>query len=253
MTFDHKYSFHAIAIALVCISSVIAGCRNELTLIDPVPHEICGISFYKFRFADQYGKLYFGKAEISCAEFCRFLNKINYNREPFSVRHFLPFYNPTNKESAIMKAIFIVEHRDSNIVRVNGSFYPRSDTDAPANCVTYFGALAYCEFLSKESGKSIVLPSANIWYKCAKMAQEHHLAIDGAPGNVWEWCSDVVNNEGELGVPKATVRGGEYIARRRARISDKAYSPFLSGGEGEQGYGLRIIVLEDVMPESVRN
>lgn len=116
---------------------------------------------------------------------------------------------------------------ETTVIVVDGRHFPRKDCgDHPANGPTWYGAEAYCRWLSARSGKRFHLPTEAQWEKAARggldhkrfpwgneaatgLAQfgqvwkdpKHTLSPVGAyppnafalydmAGNVWEWCSD---------------------------------------------------------------
>jgi formylglycine-generating enzyme required for sulfatase activity len=226
------------------LMSALGGCEDNPSHVVAKPDTLNGLQFFRFQFKEHKETILFAKREISCGEFCEFLNAVAYQQEPFVVRHFQPQYRQSSPESSNYESIYLVEHRESNVTRSTGRFIPKGVASEPINCVTFFGAQAYCEWLSSRLGKKVALPSDKIWLACAKIAQRHNLPLEGCPGGVWEWCSDIVCPKDNSMPTKAVVRGGEYFSRRRAHITDKSYSLFQSGGEGEQGQGLRIVVSE---------
>ncbi len=221
---------------------VLSGCKEFPILIDQDPVLLQGVEFFRFRFSGHNSALLFARREVTCVQFCEFLNEISYQREPLAVRHFQPQYRASSAESAGLESVYFVEHNDSNVTRKDGRFVPKAEASASVNCVTFFGAQAYCEWIGERLGKTVALPPDKVWLACATVAQTKQLPIEGCPGGVWEWCSDIVSPEDHSMPAKAVVRGGEFFSRRRARITDKAYSLLLSGGEGEQGQGLRVVV-----------
>ena len=226
------------------IMFALGGCEDLPAIVAKNPETLNGSEFFRFQFKGHEDIILFAGREVTCGEFCEFLDDVAYQREPLVVRHYQPQYCPSSPESANFTSVYLVEHRESNVTRKDGRFMPRGESSESVNCITFFGAQAYCEWLGSRLGKKVTLPSDKIWLACAKVAQRDNLLIVGCPGGVWEWCSDVVCPKDDSLSAKAVVRGGEYFSRRRAHITDKAYSLFLSGGEGEQGQGLRVVISE---------
>ncbi len=81
----------------------------------------------------------------------------------------------------------IGEYRYSTIARSDdGRYLPRDGAaDAPANQVTWLGAVLFCQWLSDESGKEYRLPSEAEW----------ELAARGTEGRKWPWGDDAPSPE----------------------------------------------------------
>lgn len=191
------------------------------------------------------------REEVSTAAYCVFLNSIGYEEPPLRVVSFE--INGSEGERQRLERAFLTEHADSNIQREEGRFIPVPDGGSAANCVTYYGAIAYCEWLGLRTGLPIELPSMDLWLRAASAVPD--AGLKGAPGGVWEWCADwyVDGRQFESGrvalkdvdpsnllSPRKVIVGGAYFNRGKASARDFAATNLLTGGEGEQGVGFRI-------------
>ena len=142
--------------------------------------------------------------QVTAAQFAGFLNQVCYD--------VLDYFEAS---------------KETTITEKDGRFHPRQHcSDYPANGVSWFGAQAFCEWLSKRTGKIFRLPTEAEWEKAARggltgmrypwgsdspegRAQYGKISHDPkytlcavgsyAPnafglydvaGNVWEWCQD---------------------------------------------------------------
>jgi len=135
---------------------------------------------------------------------------------------------------------------ETTVVLHDKVYYPRRDCARyPANGVTWYGAVAFCEWLSQETGKEFRLPFEAEWEKAARSGMErmrypwgndppngraqfnqqwvdprHTLSpVDAYPsnsyglydmvGNVWEWCADWYEPDYYRNSPKRDPKGPE--------------------------------------------
>jgi formylglycine-generating enzyme required for sulfatase activity len=68
----------------------------------------------------------------------------------------------------------------------NGNDYPLDHDDYPVVFVSWEDAVAFCEWMSKQTGNRYRLPTEAEWEKAAK----HGASQYKSAGKVWEWCSD---------------------------------------------------------------
>ncbi|MBF0530609.1 MAG: formylglycine-generating enzyme family protein [Deltaproteobacteria bacterium] len=122
---------------------------------------------------------------------------------------------------------FFESSSETTVILVNDRYHPRKDClDYPANGASWYGAEAYCRWLSERTGRRFYLPTEAQWEKAARGGFEnkrypwgneaatgkaqhgqvwtdprHTLSPVGAyppnpyglydmAGNVWEWCAD---------------------------------------------------------------
>ena len=157
---------------------------------------------------------YIGEFEVTYKEFKRFVDATGYvtdaeQTDTFRLKHNLPPRNVNN---------------GSWTINPNGRPVPLTDTMKPVGNISWFDAVAYCNWLSKETGKQFRLPteaeweyaarggvkskgytyagSNNLdevaWYIGNSSAQRrivgqklpNELGIYDMAGNAREWCSD---------------------------------------------------------------
>lgn len=64
--------------------------------------------------------------------------------------------------------------------------YPAGQDDLPVVFVSWEDAVAFCQWLSKETGRQYRLPTEAEWEKATRTVGEKY----SSAGSVWEWCSD---------------------------------------------------------------
>jgi len=209
------------------------------------------------------------RSEIASAQYADFLNDIEYYTNT-SVRsgglggkyvkgawykRGLPLQSSADPD------VFLVESRKTNPRRAGPCFMPFKGRESdPANWVTFYGAEAYCRWLSRKIGRHCRLPTEAEWEYAAKIRQAVLLGIDTS---VWEWCSDwygpycsfaVTNPIGpmqpeNIASPKKVIRGGSWVSApskdgafnfdspvEKARISSRGGEVLLGYDEADTGF-----------------
>lgn len=157
-----------------------------------------------------------------------------------------------------------------------GSFKVKSGYENhPVVYVSWYGAMAYCKWLSEKTGKSYRLPTEEEWeYACrADSTTEYYWgdSIDGSYcwycdnsgwkihpvgqrnpndfglydmiGNVWEWCSDWYESCLSGGSKPACPKPGVARVKRGGGCLDHARKPCRSA---ERGFDRPIACFEDI-------
>jgi formylglycine-generating enzyme required for sulfatase activity len=202
-----------------------------------------------------------GKTEVTNQQYIVFLNDLKSNQQKDTQGN--P-YIETNDE-----------HRYSYIKRRKNKFYvEKRYANHPVIDVSWYGAKAYCKWLSKKTGFKFSLPTEAQWEKAARWSDGKKLSfifpggnreptkklanfksektepvdayLDGESpygllnmaGNVWEWCSDRYNETYYSSSPGTNPTGsdfGMYYVRR-------------GGGWNNPTHSLRCAVREKDLP-----
>lgn len=73
------------------------------------------------------------------------------------------------------------------------NIYPAGQDDLPVVFVSWEDAVAFCQWLSKETGRQYRLPTEAEWERAAKLFGDQSAESGksySSAGSVWEWCSD---------------------------------------------------------------
>jgi formylglycine-generating enzyme required for sulfatase activity len=97
----------------------------------------------------------------------------------------------------------------------NGNNYPEGHADRPVVSVSWEDAVAFCQWLSGQTGKRYRLPTEAEWERAARMVGDKY----GSIGIVWEWCQDWYDPESykerDRANPKGPSRGKKVKAMGR--------------------------------------
>jgi hypothetical protein len=114
----------------------------------------------------------------------------------------------------------------------NGANYPAGQDDLPVVFVSWEDAVAFCKWLSAQTGQRYRLPTEAEWEKAAKLGGAKYTSA----GKVWEWCSDWHDpdyyKERERINPQGPARG-----KRIRTLGREGEAKVIRGG----GYGIGMV------------
>jgi formylglycine-generating enzyme required for sulfatase activity len=97
----------------------------------------------------------------------------------------------------------------------DGNDYPAGQAERPVVLVSWEDAVAFCQWLSGQTGKRYRLPTEAEWERAAQLVGDKYESI----GTIWEWCWDWYDPEyykdGERTNPKGPARGKKVKALGR--------------------------------------
>ncbi len=101
---------------------------------------------------------YIGKYEITYKQFKYFLDEN-------------PNWKPSNREKLLEKKLVDVDYLDN----WKNDMYPKKLENHPVGFVSWFAAVAYCNWLSKVTGKEVRLPDEAEWEYAAGNGEKHDI------------------------------------------------------------------------------
>jgi len=158
-------------------------------------------------------------------------------RSPVTVSEFRAFVQATSHRTANSCRAHFNGWNEASGVSWDRPGYPISDTH-PVTCVSFADAVAYANWLSRDTGQRYEVMPSNIWTKIALQANAYSdaicttcgrrasvpqavgsagyamLGIQDALGNVWQWMGDCNGS-------KCDMRGGAWDTAARDLISRK--------------------------------
>jgi formylglycine-generating enzyme required for sulfatase activity len=187
---------------------------------------------------------YLGRYQITCKQFCEFLNATDRAKEYVNLNHF------------------------AAIELVDGKYRPKADREQSAvNVVEWNGAVAFCDWLSQKTGDKFRLPTEAEWEFAARGKEGRKYPGNETPegvagmgaGSAYDWChdyygvrylpEDTIDPQGptkkQLPIksdnPLIGTPEGEYrVLRGRAPVATRRFLGDKVGADGV--YGLRIVM-----------
>ncbi len=194
---------------------------------------------------------YISKYEVTNRQYIDFLNAIGAN----------------GNGSHLGRKYIDMDDADCAIGYRNGRFYFKGSSVAPsADCpvveVSWYGAVAFCEWMSKKTGRTIRLPTEAEWEYAARggkksrgykyagsnnvdavawysgnsggkthpigQKQPNELGLYDMSGNVWEWCLDWYDSKYYSKSPRHNPRGPNSGMARVLRGGNWYYDAFFA-------------------------
>lgn len=126
--------------------------------------------------------------------------------------------------------------------------YPPGQGNAPVVFVSWEDAVAFCRWLSRETGRTYRLPTEAEWEKAAQMIGEDYTSV----GSIWEWCQDWYAREAYRGAPRISPQGPPKGQRVQVMGVEGPTRVIRGGGFGRSSLPQRVAVRSFFPPDRSR-
>ena len=126
--------------------------------------------------------------------------------------------------------------------------YPRGQGNAPVVFVSWEDAVAFCRWLSRETGHTYRLPTEAEWEKAAQMIGERYASV----GSIWEWCQDWYDRDAYRLAPRISPQGPPKGQRVRVIGMEGPTRVIRGGGFGRSSLSRRVAVRGFFPPDRTR-
>lgn len=130
----------------------------------------------------------------------------------------------------------------------SGNNYPEGQGDQPVVLVSWEDAVAFCQWLSRETGRTYRLPSEAEWEKAARLAGDKYSSV----GSVWEWCHDWYDENSYKTRERMNPRGPAQGQKVKLTGIEGAARVIRGGGFGRGTVVLRAAERNFFFPNQVR-
>ena len=126
--------------------------------------------------------------------------------------------------------------------------YPPGQGNVPVVFVSWEDAVAFCRWLSRETGRTYRLPTEAEWEKAAQIIGEDYISI----GSIWEWCQDWYAREAYRGAPRISPQGPPKGQRVQVMGVEGPTRVIRGGGFGRSSLSQRVAVRSFFPPDRSR-
>jgi len=126
--------------------------------------------------------------------------------------------------------------------------FPRGQGNAPVVFVSWEDAVAFCGWLSRETGRTYRLPTEAEWEKAAQMLGERYASI----GSIWEWCQDWYDRDAYRLAPRISPQGPPKGQKVRVIGIEGPTRVIRGGGFGRSALSRRVTVRSFFPPDRTR-
>lgn len=126
--------------------------------------------------------------------------------------------------------------------------YPHGQGNAPVVFVNWEDAVAFCRWLSQETGQTYRLPTEAEWEKAAQVIGDRYTSV----GSIWEWCQDWYDREAYRVAPRIAPQGPTKGQRVRVMGIEGPTRVIRGGGFGRSSLSRRVTVRSFFPPDRAR-
>lgn len=127
--------------------------------------------------------------------------------------------------------------------------YPRGQGNAPVVFVNWEDAVAFCRWLSRETGDTYRLPTEAEWEKAAQVIGDRYTSV----GSIWEWCQDWYDRQAYHLAPRISPQGPTKGQRVRVMGIEGPTRVIRGGGFGRSSLSRRVTARSFFPPDRTRS
>lgn len=126
--------------------------------------------------------------------------------------------------------------------------YPPGQGNVPVVFVNWEDAVAFCRWLSQETGRIYRLPTEAEWEKAAQLIGDRYTSV----GSIWEWCQDWYDRAAYQVAPRISPQGPPKGQRVRVMGIEGPTRVIRGGGYGRSSLSRRVTVRSFFPPDRAR-
>lgn len=129
-----------------------------------------------------------------------------------------------------------------------GGTYPSGQANSPVVLISWHDAVAFCHWLSRETGRTYRLPTEAEWEKAAQVIGDRYQSV----GSIWEWCQDWYDREAYRNAARISPQGPPKGKRFRGMGIEGPARVIRGGGFGRASLSRRVTQRNFFSPDQGR-